>query len=69
MPFLLESLASPPLLGNEYAFDVRVAIAAQIQRLINVRRISYADDLSLLEMGSKNVVDINLNQAPPGLHH
>jgi predicted component of type VI protein secretion system len=61
MPFLLERLALPPLFSEEYVFDVRIAIAAQIQRLINVRTLTLDGDLNLLEMGSENVVDIGLN--------
>ena len=61
MPFLLERLALPPLFSNEYAFDVRIAIAAQIQRLVNVRTLTLGGDFSLLAMGCENVVDISLN--------
>lgn len=61
MPFLLERLALPPFFSDEYVFDVRIAIAAQIQRLINVRTLTLDGDLNLLEMGCENVVDIGLN--------
>lgn len=60
MPFLLERLALPPLFSEDYAFDLRSAIAAQIQRLINVRTIALGDDLNLLQMGCDSVVDISL---------
>jgi len=61
MPFLLERLALPPLFSDEYAFDIRSAIAAQIQRLVNVRTITFDSDLNLLEISCDNVVDISLN--------
>jgi predicted component of type VI protein secretion system len=61
MPFLLERLALPPLLSDEYTFDIRTAIAAQIQRLVNVRTITFDSDLNLLEISCENVVDISLN--------
>lgn len=61
MPFLLERLALPPLFSNEYAFDIRSAITAQIQRLVNVRTITFDNDLNLLEMSCGSIVDISMN--------
>lgn len=59
MQFLLERLASTA--NKNEAFDLRTAIAAQIQRIVSTRALDTDVELNLLEMGCENLVDIALN--------
>ena len=61
MLFLLERLAhaTPPLSGRRPPFDLSTAIAMQIQRIIGARVVETGDQLSLLEFGMPNVVELS----------
>jgi len=60
MVFLLERLASPP--GQALAFDLEAAVASQLQRIVGARVLETGNgDLSLLEFGMPNVVDVAYN--------
>lgn len=60
MVFLLERLATPA--GYAQAFDLEAAVAAQIQRIVGARVLeSHDGEMSLLEFGMPNVVDIAYN--------
>jgi predicted component of type VI protein secretion system len=61
MQFLLERLAQPAPASPDQVvpFDLRAAIAAQIQRIVAARVVEAADgELSLLEFGMPNVVEL-----------
>jgi predicted component of type VI protein secretion system len=59
MQFLLERLAGTA--NKNEPFDLRTAIAAQIQRIVSTRALATDVELNLLEMGCENLVDIALN--------
>lgn len=57
MPFLLERIA---LNGDENgSFNLRHAIAGQIQRLVNARNVNIEGDMSLLAINTANLVDLS----------
>ncbi|HTH74968.1 MAG TPA: GPW/gp25 family protein [Trinickia sp.] len=64
MQFLLERLAQPPSFDGTHAFDVRAAIAAQIQRLVSARIARSGGDLDLLDFGAQSVVEFELYSKP-----
>lgn len=62
MQFLLERLAQPaPSSPGQFVhFDLRAAIAAQIQRIVSARVVEASDgELSLLEFGLPNIVELS----------
>lgn len=61
MLFLLERLAhaAPALPGRHAPFDLRTAIAMQLQRIVSARVVESADQMSLLEFGMPNVVELS----------
>ena len=60
MVFLLERLAAPA--GRPQAFDLELAVAEQIQRIVGARVLETSGgELSLLEFGMPNVVDAGYN--------
>ena len=61
MQFLLERLAETPSFSADRQFDLRTAIAAQIQRLVSARVLEMGNDLNLLEVGCANVVEVGVN--------
>ncbi|MBI0329098.1 type VI secretion system baseplate subunit TssE [Burkholderia plantarii] len=64
MQFLFERLAEPPSFDGSQTFDLRAAVAAQIQRLVSARTTRVGGDLDLLDFGSPSVVDIALDSKP-----
>ncbi|RDU94739.1 GPW/gp25 family protein [Trinickia dinghuensis] len=64
MQFLLERLAQPPTFDGTQSFDLRAAIAAQIQRLVSARIARTGGDLDLLDVGCPNVVEFELYSKP-----
>lgn len=64
MQFLFERLANPPLPspGQFESFDMSAAITSQIQRIVSARVVETAGgEMSLLEFGMPNIVEINAN--------
>lgn len=61
MPFLLEKLAEPVELGQTPQFNLRQAVAAQIQRLVSARVVENGNDLNLLELGNASVVELGIH--------
>lgn len=61
MQFLLERLAhpAPSSPGQFEPFDLRAAIAGQIQRIVSARVVEGADHMSLLEFGMPNIVELS----------
>lgn len=60
MFFLLERLAVPA--DEVRALDLETAVAAQVQRIVGARVLeSHDGELSLLEFGMPNVVDVGYN--------
>ncbi|KKB61303.1 hypothetical protein WM40_24020 [Robbsia andropogonis] len=64
MQFLFERLADPPSFDGSQTFDLRAAVAAQIQRLVSARTTRVGSDLDLLDFGSQSVVEIALESKP-----
>ncbi|CAB3646620.1 GPW/gp25 family protein [Trinickia soli] len=64
MQFLLERLAQPPTFDGVQQFDLRAAIAAQIQRLVSARIARSGGDLDLLDFGTQSVVEFELHSKP-----
>ena len=64
MQFLLERLAEPPTFDGVQQFDLRAAIAAQIQRLVSARIARAGGELDLLDFGAQSVVEFELHSKP-----
>lgn len=63
MQFLLERLAASPALPGEQtvAFDLKAAVAAQIQRIVSARPMETSGGaMTLLEFGMPSVVELAL---------
>lgn len=63
MQFLLERLASPqlPSAGQTDSFQLKTAVAAQIQRIVSARMVESVGEPTLLEFGMPNVVELAMS--------
>ncbi|MFZ6675469.1 type VI secretion system baseplate subunit TssE [Undibacterium sp. Xuan67W] len=63
MQYLFERLASPKFSSGDQseAFNVKTAVAAQIQRIVSARMIESGGELNLLEFGMPNVVELAMS--------
>jgi predicted component of type VI protein secretion system len=61
MRFLLERLAETQHFGPPSQFDLRLAVASQIQRLVSARVVETGNDINLLELGTANIVELGAN--------
>lgn len=59
MQFLFERLASPPDTNEE--FDLRLSVAAQIQRLVSACSISSGNEIDILDFDRGGIVDIGVD--------
>ncbi|ACR31165.1 type VI secretion system baseplate subunit TssE [Burkholderia glumae] len=64
MQFLFERLAEPPSFDGTQTFDLRAAVAAQIQRLVSARITRSGGERDLLDFGLPSVVEFELNSKP-----
>jgi predicted component of type VI protein secretion system len=63
MQFLLERLAYPPLSldGHAAPFNMKAAVAAQIQRIVSARVVESDGEPDLLEFGIPNVIELAMS--------
>ncbi len=62
MPFLLERLAQKPAFDGSQPFDLRAAVAAQLQRIVSAR--STGAGVDLLGFGMPSVVELEMSSRP-----
>ncbi|GAB7536926.1 type VI secretion system baseplate subunit TssE [Burkholderia sp. 22PA0099] len=62
MPFLLERLAQAPAFDGSRPFDLREAVAAQIQRIVSAR--STGAGVDLLGFGMPSAVELEMYSKP-----